>query len=319
MDFVKDTQDEVGLTNVTISDYKVWVEDNAIPLIGGEVHYWRLVPENWQIILQRVLELNLQVVATYVCWDFHEYSPGEYDFTGQTHPQRNLTGFLDLLTEMGFWVIIRPGPYIYTEWRNAGVPDEAARYHRLHPGFLRMSRQYMKAVVPVLKPYLATNGGRIILFQADNEIDPWHQWHTEALGLGQKPGLFHEFLEERYSDINKLNDNWEAKFSSFDEARATMCIPPDRAELMPKYLDFCRFKHWFVHYAAQWMVDTYRKLGVDVPIYLNTYNHVSVKPWDDLEEIASFVGPDLYPTNEFANQIDEHRKLMDSVRYARSY
>ena len=307
------------MKNVTISDYKVWVEDNAIPLVGGEVHYWRLAPENWRKILERVQELNIGVVSTYVCWDFHEYAPGEYDFTGNTHPQRNLTSFLDLLAEMGFWIIIRPGPYVYTEWTNAGVPDEAARYHRLHPEFLRLSRRYMEAVVPVLKPYFATNGGRIILFQADNEIDPWHQWHTESLGLGLKPGLFQQFLEEQYSHVDDLNRTWSTNYNSLDEVRAVLYLPPDRDELLPRYLDFCRFKHWFVCKAAQWMVDTYRSLGVDVPIYLNTYSTISVQPWSDLEKIASFVGPDLYPTAEFTNRTDEHRIFMDSVRYARSY
>ena len=308
-----------GLKNVTISEYKVWVEDNAIPLIGGEVHYWRLAPENWRKILERVRELNLEVISTYVCWDFHEYTPGEFDFSGKTHPQRNLTGFLDLLTEMGFWIIIRPGPYVYTEWTNAGVPDEAARTHRLHPEFLNLARRYMETVVPVLKPYFATNGGRIILLQADNEIDPWHQWHTEALGLGHRSGLFHEYLDEQYSSASDLNNTWSTDYGSIDEARAVMFLPPDRGELLPRYLDFCRFKHWFVRKAARWMVDTYQTLGVDIPIYLNTYAHVSVQPWNELEKIAALAGPDLYPTNEFANRIDEHRVFMDSVRYVRSY
>ena len=307
------------MNKVTISDFKIWVEDIPISLIGGEVHYWRLAPENWRIILQRVRELNLQVVSTYVCWDFHKTSLGEYDFNGKTHPQRNLIGFLDLLTEMGFWVIIRPGPYVYTEWNNAGVPDTAARYHRLHPEFLRLSKHYMEAVVPVLKPYFATNGGRIILFQADNEIDPWHQWHTEALGLGQKAGFFHEFLEELYSDVAQLNKNWLTNYRSFKDAHAVLYLPEDHEELLPRYLDFCRFKHWFVLKAAQWMVDTYKSLGVDVPVYLNTYATVSVQPGNELENIASFVGPDLYPTNEFSSRNHEHRQFMDSVRYTRSY
>jgi hypothetical protein len=309
----------VDFKNVTISEYKVWVEDIAIPLIGGEVHYWRLAPENWRKILERVRELNLEVISTYVCWDFHEYSPGVYDFSGKTHPQRNLTGFLDLLTEMGFWIIIRPGPYIYTEWTNAGVPDDAARNHRLHPEFLNLAERYLEAVVPVLLPYLATNGGRIILLQADNEIDPWHQWHTESLGLGQGPGLFHEYLNEQYADVADLNRTWSTDYGSLNEARAVMYLPAGRGELFPRYLDFCRFKHWFVRKAAQWMVDTYQTLGVDIPIYLNTYAHVSVQPWNDLEKIAAIAGPDLYPTNEFVGRNDEHRVFMDSVRYARSY
>jgi beta-galactosidase len=104
------------LADVKISEYKVWVDDNAFPLLSGEVHYWRLAPENWHVVLERAREMGIDVISSYVCWDFHEYAPGVFDFTGETDSRRNLSGFLDLLTEMGFWIVIRPGPYVYTEW-----------------------------------------------------------------------------------------------------------------------------------------------------------------------------------------------------------
>jgi len=305
--------------NIRLEDCKIWVNDEPIHLVGGEVHYWRLAPENWQAVLTRVKELGIDVLSTYICWDFHEYIPGSFDFSGKTDPRRNLTGFLNLLTEMDFWIIIRPGPYVYTEWVNAGVPNQAALYHRLHPEFLRLARQYMEAVVPVLQPHFATRGGKIILFQADNEIDSWHQWYTEALGLGCEPGLFQEFLLERYTTLEQLNKAWSCQLNSFEDARAILTLPPWREDLTVRYLDFCRFKHWFVLKSARWMVETYQKLGVDIPMYLNTYGTVSVQPWADMEKITDIVGPDLYPTNEFSHRADEHRQFLESVRYARSY
>jgi hypothetical protein len=311
--------DTFSLKNLHITDYKLWVDDTPIRLIGGEVHFWRLAPENWRAALTRVKELGVEVLSTYICWDFHEWAPGRFDFTGDTNPRRNLTNFLNLLTEMDFWIIIRPGPYVYTEWVNAGVPDEAAVYHRLHPEFLRLARRYMEAVVPVLQPHFVTRGGNIILFQPDNEIDSWHQWYTEPLGLGRKPGLFHEFLQERYSTLGEFNKAWSSDLEFFEDARAILTLPPWREDLTPRYLDFCRFKHWFVLKAARWMVDTYHDLGVDVPMYLNTYGTVSVQPWSDLEEIADIAGPDLYPTIEFSHRPDEHRQFLESIRYARSY
>ena len=307
------------MAKITLHDHKIWVDATPIPLLGGEVHYWRLSPHNWRAILLRVKEMGIQVISTYVCWDFHEYAPGQFDFQGKTNPQRNLTGYLDLLTELGFWVIIRPGPYIYSEWSNAGVPDAAVHYHRLDPKFLDLARKYMEAVVPVLQPYFATQGGKIILFQADNEIDSWHQWYTEALGLGSQPGLFHEFLRERYAGLNELNGAWGTNFIDYEQARAVMSLPPGRNELLVRYLDFCRFKHWFVLKAAQWNIDTYRELGVDLPFYLNTYGDVKTQPWSEMEKIADLVGPDLYPTNEFTKRPEEHRHFLESIRYARSY
>src|SRR5690606_35692227 len=120
------------------------------------------------------------------------------DFTGKTEPRRNLVAFLDLLTEMDFWIIFRPGPYIYSEWSNGGVTDEAVRHHRGSVEFQQLAEPYMRAVTDVVLPYLATNGGKVILWQADNEIDPWPHLYTEVLGLGTKPGPFQEFLVEHY-------------------------------------------------------------------------------------------------------------------------
>ena len=304
---------------VRIAEKKVWVDDVSIPLLSGEVHYWRLDPANWQPVLQRTREMGLQVIATYVCWDFHEIEPGQYDFRGKTDPRRNLLRFLDLLTAEGFWIILRPGPYIYSEWRNNGVPDDAARLHRLDLAFQERARPYMQAVVEATQPYLATNGGRIILWQADNEIDPWMPWYTEQLGLGQKPGPFHYFLQHRYGDVNSLNSAWGTDYTSIDNARAVSEMFPAQPDLMRRYLDFVRFQHFYVIRVAGWAVTAYGEYGVDVPIYLNAYSGVSIQPWADLESIADLAGPDIYPSRELTMRADEHRKMMEAIRYTRTY
>lgn len=308
------------MANVTISAGRVWVDDQPIALLSGEVHYWRLDPANWRPVLQRVRELGLQVVATYVCWDFHELAPGSYDFTGRTDPRRNLVGFLQLLAEENFWIILRPGPYIYSEWSNNGVPDHAARYHRLHPAYLALAEHYMAAVTEVARPYLATQGGRIILWQADNEIDPWPQFYAEPLGLGQQSGLFQEYLQERYGDIAALNAAWNTAYRSFDEARAvTTDVCGDDPVLQARYHDYRSFLPWYTSRAARWAVETYRRLGVDVPMLLNAYSGTGVQRWADFEAIAGLAGPDIYPSREFALRHQEHRHLLEAVRYTRTY
>src|SRR5205085_5726388 len=143
------------MTTVRLEAGRLWVGTAAVPLLSGEVHYWRLDPANWRPVLARAQEMGLHTVATYVCWDFCEVRPGEYDFSGATDPRRNLLGFLDLATEMRLWVILRPGPYIYSEWRNNGVPDDAARHHRLSAEFQARAEPYMAAVTAAVRPYLA--------------------------------------------------------------------------------------------------------------------------------------------------------------------
>lgn len=307
------------MVTVKIEKKKIWVDDHPISLLGGEAHYWRLDPANWQPILQRVHEMGIEVVATYVCWDFHEIRPGEYDFTGATNPRRNLLGFLDLLTAEGFWILLRPGPYIYAEWRNAGVPDDAARFHRLSPEFQERALPYMRAVTEAAKPYLATNGGRIILWQADNEIDPWPHWYTGQLGLGSEPGLFQEFLGQQYGEVAALNQAWRTTYTQFEQAHAVSFMFPNDTDRMRRYLDFVRFQHWFVNQVADWTTKQYRQLGIDVPVYLNAYSGVATQSWADLEALADLAGPDIYPSRLFAQRPNELRSLLETVRYTRTY
>jgi len=307
------------MPQLQIKEKKVWVGTAPISLLGGEMHYWRLAPESWRHVLARVKEMGVNVVATYICWEFHEFEPGHFDFIGKTETRRNLIGFLDLLTEMGFWIIIRPGPYIYSEWVNAGVPEVAAKVHRLDPEYLVLARRYLEAVLPVIQPYFATRGGRIILCQAENELDCWPHMYTEALGLGKKAGLFQSFLEKRYDSIAELNRKWDSSYRDFSQPRAVLSLPPERTALLPRYLDFYRFKHWYVLQASRWAVDTFRELGVDIPIMMNTIPVHSNEPWADMEQIADLVGTDLYPSNTFRRSPEEHGHFLEAVRYLRTY
>ncbi|MBN2471519.1 MAG: beta-galactosidase [Anaerolineae bacterium] len=307
------------MTTVKIAEKKLWVGETAIPLLSGEVHYWRLDPHNWWHVLQAVREVGLKVVATYVCWDFHEIAPGRFDFTGETDPRRNLIGFLELLTAEGFWIILRPGPYIYSEWSNNGVPDHAAQGHRLDPAYLDKAGVYMKAVTEAARPYLATNGGRIIVWQADNEIDPWPQFYAEQLGLGQQPGPFHDFLRERYPTVAALNAAWRTTLRSIDEARAVLELFSTDPGLASRYNDYRAFVSWYTSRAAAQSVETYRSLGVDVPILLNTYSGVGVQRWADFEAIADLAGPDIYPSREFLYRTGEHQHILEGMRYARTF
>lgn len=308
------------MPEVRISEKKVWVGETPVPLLSGEVHYWRLDPNSWRAALERVREMGIKTVATYACWDYHQIAPGQYDFTGETDPRRNLAGFLELLTEMDFWIIFRPGPYIYSEWSNNGVPDEAAKYHRLDPRFHELAEHYMAAVTECAKPFLASTGGKIILWQADNEIDPWPHLYTEAIGLGRTRGIFHDYLRERYSDdITALNAAWSTKYEDFDQAFAVSEMFREDPVLLARYIDYRTFLHWYVNKVAAWAVGVYRNLGVDVPVILNAYSGVGTQVWAELEKIADLVGSDIYPSNEHLHRTGEQRHILEAVRYSRTF
>ncbi len=313
------------MTTVKIAKNKIYVGSKAIPLVAGEVHYWRLNPIAWKEILLRVKEMGVQVISTYVPWDYHEPNRGVFDFTGKTDRTRDLKAFLDLTRKMGFWVIIRPGPYIYSEWPQDGVPPYAHQYHRLHPQFIKYAKVWMSKVCAVIKPYLATRkGGHIFLFQADNEVDPWPDLFGAQYGLSGKKGLFQEFVRELYQGrLFDLNQAWGTAYRSFDEAApfmATMLsgetgLPLKGDQELRRHLDYFRFKYDYTAKIARWTVAEYKRLGINVPIYLNTYPFFYAHDWSDLQKECDTIGIDLYPTSELAEDKHEFRKYCDKIRY----
>ncbi len=131
------------MKNILIHQNQIQINGKSLSLLSGEVHYWRLQPYYWEKCLNQVKEMGINIIASYICWEFHEYEPGKFDFTGETIPERNLVGFLELCQSMGFKIIIRPAPYIYSEWQQAGIPARLTKYHRLHPLFLKEAEIYI--------------------------------------------------------------------------------------------------------------------------------------------------------------------------------
>ena len=316
------------MNTVQIKNNEVWVGKKNISLISGEVHYWRLNPAYWKEVLARVREMGLRVVSTYVPWDYHEPKRGQFDFEGKTDQTRNLKAFLELTRKEGFWMIIRPGPYIYSEWPNEGVPGYAYKYHRLHPQFLSYARVYISKVCSILKPYLATRkSGHVILLQADNEIDPWPDIFGQQYGLNGKPGLFQDFLKNLYGgDLGDLNECWGTHYKNFKEAGpfiATMFkeetgLPLKGDKELKRNIDYFKFKYFYSRKCAEWNVKTFREFGIDIPIYLNLYPFFYAHDWSEMQGEADLVGIDLYPTSELSEDEFEQRKLIDKVRYLKS-
>lgn len=313
------------MPSVKIAKNKIWVGSKSIPLVAGEVHYWRLNPLAWKEILLRVKEMGVNVISTYVPWDYHEPKRGVFDLTGKTDRTRDLKSFLNLTRKMGFYVVIRPGPYIYSEWPRDGVPSYAHEYHRLHPKFIQYAKVWMKKVCAVIKPYLATKqGGHIVLFQADNEVDPWPDLFGAQYGLSGKKGIFQDFIRELYQNrLFDLNQAWGTSYRSFDETApfiATMLagetgLPLKGDQELRRHLDYFRFKYDYTAKIARWTVEEYKRLGINVPIYLNTYPFFYAHDWSSLQNECDAVGIDLYPTSELSEDQHEFRKYCDKIRY----
>ena len=312
--------------SVKLAKGAITVGEKRASLLSGTFHYWRVQPEAWEQILTSMKEMGLETIETYIAWEYHEISPGNFDFTGQTDSRRNLVHFLELVKQMNLWLVIRPGPYIYSEWVNMGVPGDVLPYHRLRPEFTDRAASYMKEVSKVLVPYLATNGGNIILFQPDNEVDTFEQIYDDQLGLGETPGEFQEFLKVKYhNNIHGLNAYWGTDYSSFEESRALMAEADVTAEYYNRYLDFLAYRADYINRVIAYYAQEYRKLGIDVPMSANAYDIVNVQDFQALEKVVDIVGLDSYPPNEFTGKFSpkgedyNHRRLNEVFRYLRTF
>lgn len=148
----------------------IYVDGRPEKIISGSMHYFRIHPDYWYDRLLKLRECGCNCVETYVAWNLHEKKEGEFDFSGWL----DLGRFIDMAAEMGLFAIIRPGPYICSEWDMGGLPWWLLKYRDIQlrcsqPLYLEKITPYLKKVCEIMRPRLITNGGNIIMVQVENE------------------------------------------------------------------------------------------------------------------------------------------------------
>ncbi|CAN1286585.1 Beta-galactosidase 17 [Linum perenne] len=148
-----------------IADDKFWKDGNPFQIIGGDLHYFRILPEYWEDRLLKAKALGLNAIQTYVPWNLHEPQPGKLSFEGIA----DLVSFLRLCQKLDLLVMVRAGPYICGEWDLGGFPPWLLAIEP--PLKLRSSdRNYLQLVDKWWGTLLPNNGGPIIMVQIENEF-----------------------------------------------------------------------------------------------------------------------------------------------------
>ncbi|MCE7961483.1 MAG: beta-galactosidase [Acidobacteria bacterium ACB1] len=137
---------------------------------SGEMHYPRVPREHWRERFRMAKAMGLNAITTYVFWNLHEKTQGKFDFSGNL----DIAEYARIAQEEGLFLIVRPGPYICTEWDFGGFPgwllrEKDMKVRTRDPKFLSAAARYMKEVGKQLAPHQITNGGNIILVQVENE------------------------------------------------------------------------------------------------------------------------------------------------------
>lgn len=99
------------------------VDGKPFYVYGAAFFYERTPRAQWRSDLLRYRAMGINTIDLYLIWNWHEPDARTIDFDGHTNPQRGLHALFALIHELGFKVIVRPGPVIRNEWRNGGYPD----------------------------------------------------------------------------------------------------------------------------------------------------------------------------------------------------
>ncbi|TDN91455.1 beta-galactosidase [Microbacterium sp. BK668] len=273
---------------------------DALPLlssdlvISGEVHYWRLDPDEWSDRLDKAVSVGVAAIATYIPWLVHELPDGEFDF-GRRHSHLDLGRFLALCRDRGLAVIARPGPFVMAELKNEGLGYSVLRAHPeircegwdgtrkpetmidyLHPEFLAAARRWYEAVIPVIAAYSSVRGGPVVGVQLDNEIGmlPW---------VTNSPDLSRRTLEELVETLverdsaEAVQDRYGVGGSGFDVARRQTWAPalrsPNEEQVLAFHRDLGHFtRERYARYAAI-LAEWVRELGVGrgIPLLINVH------------------------------------------------
>ncbi len=277
---------------------------------AGEFQYFRIRPELWRPGLEKLKAAGFNAVSSYIPWVWHEPEEGALDFSGQTHPQRNLPAFLEACRASGLPLMARPGPYIYAEYRGFGHPrwlgeqypdtvmrgpdgqlirgDHYCNFAVMQATYLAKVERWYGALVDVLRPYF---DNPVISFQLDNETGLMYGSSLGKFDFNPDTiGRYRIFLHDTYGEIEALNAAWGTNFHAFGQI-----LPPRGAWGRGEAIDWQRFlEDWLVSY-LKYLRKIAGELGVPVPLAINesaTYlspSHPGMK-----SRVADVYGFDLY-------------------------
>ena len=182
------------MKTVDIKDCHLLIDGKPVTLLSSSLFYFRIPPMYWEERMRQLKAAGYRAIDVYIPWNFHERTPGVWDFEGM----RNIGHFLRLAKENDLFVIARPGPYICSEWDGGALPAwlglNRGRLRQYDKEYLEAVKGWFDRIFPILHQYQYTQEGSVILVQIENELDIYYcqepklylhalRQMTEAYGL----------------------------------------------------------------------------------------------------------------------------------------
>jgi hypothetical protein len=170
---------------ISYDSHCLTIDGKDVFIYSGAFHYFRCPKELWRDRFQKIKDAGFNGVETYVAWNCHEKEmPSGLDDFSKVD-LTDLDDWLKMAESFGFYIIVRPGPYICAEWDTGGFPQwlltkKPAKYQGEwlrsdDPTFLAWSKHWYQAVCPVIAKHQITEKSKgkpgVILVQVENEYD----------------------------------------------------------------------------------------------------------------------------------------------------
>ena len=265
-----------------VSNNKLIIGKEEYYPFSAEMHYFRVSKRYWSICFERIRKAGFRIISTCVPWNLHESALGDFDFMGVTDHTKDLVVFLELAREFGLKVILYPGPFIDSDWKNGGYPDflynspeilakdphgepikisveligkdsaeEKKQYvfSQLHPRFLTHVKRYLAALSDIIKNYIYPKGP-VILVKLDNGLLSFRPERSpENLNPFSQDynehltnSLFPEYLKGKYGDIKKLNKLYKERHRDFKDVKPSTELKISKPHNLIRYFDWVSFK-----------------------------------------------------------------------------
>ena len=279
-----------------ITESAFYIDGRRCELASGEVPYFRAPKKTWKSTMELWKDAGGNCIGTYCPWLVHEPEEGIFRFD-EGDGITDICEYLETAAEVGLGVILRPGPYVYSEFRHGGLPgwlvekypeihalNRKGEYIRkgavvtyLHPVFMEKVQRYMDRLCSIIANYSSVNGGPVVMLQPDNEIYGLQMWNGDYdfnpayAQFGQQDGRYPLFLKKRFGTVEAVNRRYGTRHHYF-----TDFMPKD--EPASGHARWLWNKDWFDFYThcgdeyIRWLLGLFEKNGAGSLYCINAGN-----------------------------------------------
>ncbi|KAJ9575407.1 hypothetical protein L9F63_025639, partial [Diploptera punctata] len=238
-----------------------------ITLFSGAIHYFRVHPEYWRDRLRKLRAAGFNTVETYVPWNLHEPEQDVFDFGKGNNDMSmflDVVKYIKLAQEEDLLVILRPSPYICSEWDFGGMPSWLLRFPGLvvrssEQQFLDRVSKYNNKLLPLFKDLQFTRGGPVIAFQIENEygglVEDGSPVDTKYLEFLRDEFLKHDIVELLFTSDNPSMHGETGAIAGVLQTANFQVNPENELSILKKFqpdkplmvMEFWAgwFDHWF--------------------------------------------------------------------------